>query len=218
MKKGKVILFWILFVLFVLLALGTLPHFSGVVALLTAAFMFPMAKWQELLQKHIKKTLKTILVIVLALTTLFTLPDVEPSESNNDASGGTDAIVATTTFDGLDVSSTTAASTTGATITTTITTTSRVVATTTVATVVTTRATTPTTKKITTTTKKPTTTTTKKITTTTAQKTKYVLNTESKKFHYITCKKLPTKNREDVTMSREEILSMGYSPCGICKP
>ena len=46
----------------------------------------------------------------------------------------------------------------------------------------------------------------------------YVLNVKSMKFHYPSCKTLPTDNRLDTTMSREEVIEAGYSPCGNCKP
>ena len=46
----------------------------------------------------------------------------------------------------------------------------------------------------------------------------YVLNTKSKVFHYLSCKTLPTANREDTTMSRSEIINAGYKSCGNCKP
>jgi DNA-entry nuclease len=48
--------------------------------------------------------------------------------------------------------------------------------------------------------------------------TTYVLNTSSKKFHKLTCRSLPTNNRQDTNLSRDEIISLGYSPCGNCKP
>lgn len=46
----------------------------------------------------------------------------------------------------------------------------------------------------------------------------YVLNVKSKKFHRLSCKSLPTKNRQDSYDSRDEIISKGYSPCGNCNP
>lgn len=49
----------------------------------------------------------------------------------------------------------------------------------------------------------------------------YVLNTSSMKFHKPSCgsvAKISTANREDVTLSRAEIISRGYSPCGNCHP
>lgn len=46
----------------------------------------------------------------------------------------------------------------------------------------------------------------------------YVLNTSSMKFHKPDCSRLPTANREDSSLSREEVLSQGYAPCKICSP
>ena len=49
----------------------------------------------------------------------------------------------------------------------------------------------------------------------------YVLNTDTRKFHIPTCssvKDIKDKNRQDSTLTREEIVALGYSPCGRCKP
>lgn len=49
----------------------------------------------------------------------------------------------------------------------------------------------------------------------------YVLNKRSKKFHYPDCsgiRDMNPKNREDYTGTRDEVIAMGYSPCGICRP
>lgn len=49
----------------------------------------------------------------------------------------------------------------------------------------------------------------------------YVLNTRTKKFHLPSCssvEKMSPNNRKDVTTSRDELISEGYSPCQICKP
>lgn len=46
----------------------------------------------------------------------------------------------------------------------------------------------------------------------------YVLNTKTKKFHLPSCGHLPTSNREDSILSREELISQGYDPCGFCEP
>lgn len=49
----------------------------------------------------------------------------------------------------------------------------------------------------------------------------YVLNTRSFKFHKPDCKgvkDMSAKNRQDFSGTREEVLSMGYDPCGICRP
>lgn len=53
------------------------------------------------------------------------------------------------------------------------------------------------------------------------QGTHYVLNTNTKKFHYASCgsaKKISEKNRQDFYGTREELIAMGYSPCGNCDP
>lgn len=51
--------------------------------------------------------------------------------------------------------------------------------------------------------------------------TTYVLNSNTKKFHYPTCSSvydIKAKNRQDVTLTREEIIEMGYVPCKRCHP
>ena len=49
----------------------------------------------------------------------------------------------------------------------------------------------------------------------------YILNTNSKKFHFMDCGsggRTSAKNRKDVTDTRENIIAMGYEPCGNCEP
>lgn len=49
----------------------------------------------------------------------------------------------------------------------------------------------------------------------------YVLNTNSKKFHLPSCSSVQAmkeKNRKDFSGTRDELISNGYKPCGICKP
>ena len=49
----------------------------------------------------------------------------------------------------------------------------------------------------------------------------YVLNNGSKKFHKPDCsgaEKISAKNKENFKGRRAELISKGYSPCGICKP
>lgn len=49
----------------------------------------------------------------------------------------------------------------------------------------------------------------------------YVLNTNTYKFHHPGCRdvgKIKDHNRQDVEMPREEVIAMGYSPCGHCHP
>lgn len=55
----------------------------------------------------------------------------------------------------------------------------------------------------------------------TVQTRSYVLNTNSKKFHYPDCgsvKQMSDKNRQDVEANREELIAQGYDPCGNCNP
>lgn len=49
----------------------------------------------------------------------------------------------------------------------------------------------------------------------------YVLNTNTKKFHYPTCSSvddMKEKNKQIYTGSREEVINMGYVPCKWCNP
>lgn len=51
--------------------------------------------------------------------------------------------------------------------------------------------------------------------------TDYILNTNTKKFHYTDCrsvKQMKEKNKKYYTGTREECIGMGYDPCGNCKP
>ena len=49
----------------------------------------------------------------------------------------------------------------------------------------------------------------------------WVLNVSSKKFHEPDCSNaagISEKNRREITCTRDELIYMGYEPCGICKP
>lgn len=49
----------------------------------------------------------------------------------------------------------------------------------------------------------------------------YVLNTNTKKFHYLTCSsvdEIKEKNKDNYSGTRDELLNRGFSPCGRCKP
>ena len=49
----------------------------------------------------------------------------------------------------------------------------------------------------------------------------YVINTRSKVFHYPTCdgvKEMSPYNKKEVTATRVELTSQGYTPCGYCEP
>ncbi len=47
---------------------------------------------------------------------------------------------------------------------------------------------------------------------------KYIGNKNSKKFHLPTCRSLPAPDNRVYFDSREEAVSQGYTPCGLCKP
>ncbi|MBQ9984896.1 MAG: MBL fold metallo-hydrolase [Oscillospiraceae bacterium] len=50
---------------------------------------------------------------------------------------------------------------------------------------------------------------------------KYILNTNSKKFHYPTCAsadKIKESNKKTSDKSRDVLIAEGYSPCGSCQP
>jgi competence protein ComEC len=54
-----------------------------------------------------------------------------------------------------------------------------------------------------------------------ANETSYVLNTNSKKFHYPSCssaKDISASNKKEVNSTRDALIKQGYSPCGRCKP
>ncbi len=49
----------------------------------------------------------------------------------------------------------------------------------------------------------------------------YVLNTNTAKFHLPSCAsagKIKEQNKKEYTGSREELIAVGYSPCGNCHP
>lgn len=49
----------------------------------------------------------------------------------------------------------------------------------------------------------------------------YVLNTNTKKFHYPSCSSaddIKSKNRKDVVATRESLIAQRYEPCGRCDP
>ncbi len=49
----------------------------------------------------------------------------------------------------------------------------------------------------------------------------YILNTNTRKFHYPSCKsvmQMKDKNKKEYHGTREDVIGMGYDPCGNCKP
>ena len=77
MKKGKIVGLWILSIFFILSAMVYFPSFSSLISVLIVALVIPISKWQAILNKYIKGKLKLIIVIILALVTIFTAPNTE---------------------------------------------------------------------------------------------------------------------------------------------
>ncbi|MDE6699871.1 MAG: DNA-entry nuclease, partial [Acetatifactor sp.] len=53
------------------------------------------------------------------------------------------------------------------------------------------------------------------------QGTTYILNTNTKKFHYPSCSsvnQMKDKNKQAYTGNREDVISQGYAPCKRCNP
>lgn len=58
-------------------------------------------------------------------------------------------------------------------------------------------------------------------TTTQANTHTYILNTNTHKFHYPSCSsvnQMNESNKQEYTGTRDEVISMGYDPCGRCNP
>ncbi len=53
------------------------------------------------------------------------------------------------------------------------------------------------------------------------KETTYILNTNTKKFHIVSCgnaKDIKPKNKKESTDTRENLINQGYSPCKVCNP
>ena len=51
-----------------------------------------------------------------------------------------------------------------------------------------------------------------------AEEVVYIANKKSKKFHLESCASLPDEGNRIYLEDREEAISLGYTPCGTCKP
>lgn len=59
------------------------------------------------------------------------------------------------------------------------------------------------------------------INTSSTENVKYILNVNSMKIHYPGCEsvaKMSKHNREETNASKEDLIALGYSPCGVCRP
>ncbi len=84
MKLLKKIALWFAVAIFAFFALGSIPSISCILAIITAFLLAPIDKWQSFVGKYLNKTVKTIVVIVLAIAMLAMYPSGETT-----ANGGT---------------------------------------------------------------------------------------------------------------------------------
>lgn len=238
----KNFILWFLIIFFSLLVIGFWPSIASFVFLLVIILIIPVKKWQFFLSRFIKGKIKGLLSTLLVFVALFTVPTndnitnqlpVESIAATTDATEmhitETEPTEIITTPTTETISETTAPPTTEV---TTIPTTEAYIEPSIEATTEPTVAAVPIeeTKE---TVAQPTinhvmpfsggigSSSEEKQDNNATEKqntTKYVLNVSSMKFHRTTCNKLPTKNRKDTTQTRSEIISHGYSPCGICDP
>ena len=110
MKKGKIVGLWILSIFFILSAIVYFPSFSSLISVLIVALVIPISKWQAILNKYIKGKLKLIIVIILALVTMFTAPNTEANAPDDTTATTTTEASTNSTVE--STSETTAASTT----------------------------------------------------------------------------------------------------------
>lgn len=203
------ILLWILTVFFAVFALIYFPTLRCLAAIITAALLAPIPQWQEPLGKFAKGNIKTIITIILVILTFLNLPTPETNSPSipltttvtvqNQAIEATP--VTTNTTETTTAEPTTGPSTEPSTDATAEATTASA----------TDPATTPPSEPATESTTPP----------SEGTPQDYVLNKNSKKFHYPSCssaKQIKDTNREDFYGTRDELLAMNYSPCGRCYP
>ncbi len=76
--EAKLICKWILTVFLVWIALVFMPSFSSLFALISAAFIVPIRKWQNILRKYtgkfIKGRIRTAVITTMAVLAVLTIP------------------------------------------------------------------------------------------------------------------------------------------------
>ena len=203
-KFSKNVALWILTVFFVAAFFVYVPHIASFIALAAAAFLAPVQTWQDLIGKYAKGKLKTIAAILLIILTFATTPTAETTDNDIPPE------IAISVVDETTETTEETASRTEATIES-------------VTEVVTELTTEETTEPATEATPEPETEpTTAPTTEPTENKGRdYVLNTNTKKFHYPSCssaKDIKTSNRKEYHGTREDVIAMGYVPCKRCNP
>ena len=231
-KKGKKRLPWIVTGFFLLCALAYLPKFSGFIALAVALLLAPISIWQDFIGNFVNRKIKVLVAILLIFAFFGTVPTNEtvdrwmpvgadisaPDQVNQESVESLPVIIS----DNAPMTeSTTPPTTEPATEPTTEPTTAPTTVPTTEATTepITECTTEPTTEPTTAPTSAPTKEQGPKETEDNAQD--YVLNTNTKKFHYPSCSSaddIKKSNRKDYHGTREEVIDMGYEPCKRCHP
>lgn len=77
MSKALYVIFWILTDLFLVLGIVLFPSFFSVFAVLAAAIFAPIEEWQNLINKHIKKPVKSAIIAVCVAFVIALFPFTE---------------------------------------------------------------------------------------------------------------------------------------------
>lgn len=96
MESPKRIGLWIIVGFLALIALGSIPSFACLTAIIIALLIVPIEKWQNFLSKYIKGKVKTIAIVVLVILMLSTFPG-SGTPGNTDTSPETTTTTAETT-------------------------------------------------------------------------------------------------------------------------
>ncbi len=191
-KPGVVILAAAL--IFLMLAIVGMPGISGFLGVAGVVICFPAISWQNFINSRINGVVKAIAIIALLVATVILSPDADISE---DIITGTDEPAAVTDIAEEATLEHTAEPTVEVTAE-------------------------PTAEP----TVEPTAEPTVEPTAEPAAKSEtdgqdYVLNTNSKRFHYPSCgsvTQMKDKNKKEYHGTREELIEQGYKPCGNCEP
>ncbi|MBQ3562919.1 MAG: hypothetical protein IJA13_05170 [Clostridia bacterium] len=77
MSKALYVIFWILTDLFLVLGIVLFPSFFSVFAVLAAAIFAPIEEWQNLINKHIKKPVKSAIIAICVAFVIALFPFTE---------------------------------------------------------------------------------------------------------------------------------------------
>jgi hypothetical protein len=83
MKLVKNIAIWFLVFLLAIIALGTIPSFACIIAIVIALLIVPIGRWQDFLREYINGKIKTIGIIVLVVLMFATFPNSDTTTNSN---------------------------------------------------------------------------------------------------------------------------------------